>query len=276
MPSVGSASRLVKPLKAQKKNCRLSKDEVIEDYKGDVSAPALTAESLQKLAEQARSEGIEQGFKEGFERGLQEGRQTGHKQGSDKAYQQARAQLEQERDTLSHIAGNLLDPMHAQQQAIENVVVDIAVHFAKEIIAQELQCSPRALVNIINKCLSALPLGASNIAVFVNEADAELVEKYLPEAHRHWRLKIDERLSSGGCRIESHESLVDYTLEHRFNAFITQIREQGEIEEAQVTPVHDYHADTTSVETQSTDQRCAEADDSASTGRKLSADLEGE
>ncbi len=73
----------------------------------------------------------------------------------------------------------------------------------------------------------------------MNESDAQLIDKHLPETQRRWLVSVDHAIASGGCRIETLESLVDYTVQHRLESFIEKMREQGNVSEDQVMPVEE-------------------------------------
>ncbi len=243
LPSVeNKKSRLVFSAKNDKKNKgRSSRDgEIVEDYKGSVKPKPLTADDLQKLAEEAKKEAFDQGYQEGLAKGLAEGTQKGQKQGHNKAYQETKKLVTDEIKRMGEIASQLFIPMQDQEETLENIVVDMAMHFAQEIIAQEVRSSPQALLGIVNRALAALPAGSKNVSVYLNQADSELVDKYIPVAHREWRVHLDETVVSGGCRVQTHESLVDYTCEYRLAEYLKHMREQGNISEAEVAPVEAY------------------------------------
>ncbi len=243
LPSVeNKKKRLVFSAKNDKKNKgRSSRDgEIVEDYKGNVKPKPLTADDLQKLAEEAKKEAFDQGYQEGLAKGLAEGTQKGQKQGHNKAYKETKALVTEEINRMGKIASQLFVPMQEQEETLENIVVDMAMHFAQEIIEQEVQSSPQALLGIVNRAITALPAGSKNVSVYLNQIDSELVDKYLPVAHREWRVHIDDTVASGGCRVQTHESLVDYTCEHRLSEYLKHVREQGNIAESEVAPVEEY------------------------------------
>jgi len=218
-------------------------EEIVEDYSGRVKPKPLTAEGLQQLAEEAKKEARELGYKEGFEQGHTAGKTKGYKDGQDSAYKETKNQLNQEIASLSSIAENLLQPMQDQEAQLENVIVDMAMHFAQEILGQEIRHNPESLYRVIENALLALPAGAKNISVFLNESDAEIVDKYLPSNTRNWRVKVDKSLKSGGCKVETLESLVDYTTAARFERFIAHVQDRGELNDNDVAVVDSFRAE---------------------------------
>lgn len=240
LPSVGQKkSRIVFSAKKDKKNAgKTARDgEIVENYTAPVKPKPLTAEELQKMAEEAQKEGFDQGYQEGLQKGLHDGEAKGKKQGQSKAYTDTKNVMLDEIKRLNRISSDLLGPMQHQEEYLENIVLDMAVNFAKEILQKEIQTSPLSLLDVVHRALEALPAGASNITVYVNENDATLIDKHLPQAQRNWTVSIDDNMSSGGCRVETLESLVDYTVQHRLGAFLEKMREQEDITEDQVAPV---------------------------------------
>lgn len=271
LPSVDKKSRKVFNAKReQEKDKKQQGSEIVEDYKGIVKPKPLTAEGLAKLAEEAKKEGFDQGYQEGLVKGTREGTIKGEKAGHSKAYSESKQKLNDEIKRLAHIASNLLAPMQGQEQALEDIVVDMAINFTKELLKQEIHQQPTALLNVVRSALTTLPAGSKNITVYVNEADTQLISAHLPQDQRDWSFQIDNTVTTGGCRVETHESLVDYTCEQRLDAFLKQVRDQGEISEEAVAPVQVFErpeavsepsvpTDQTPVETSATDAADAEA-----------------
>lgn len=230
--------RLVRTTKKDKnKKPNDGQSELIEDYKGPVNPKPPTVEEVLKMGEEAKQEGYEQGYSEGLNKGMQEGQARGAQEGQKKAYNETKQELEDQNTRLKNICDSLFDPMQGQEQHIEAVIVDMAVQFAKQILDAEIQASPQYLFDIIHKALSALPVGAKNISVFLNEQDAILAQGQIPKQQRNWIIKVDNALQSGGCRVETLESLVDYTVETRLKQFLQQVQEKGDVGENQVEPI---------------------------------------
>ncbi|MFL0809581.1 MAG: flagellar assembly protein FliH [Agarilytica sp.] len=240
IPTVASKkSRLVFSAKKDKQKQKDAPEgsELVEDYNAPVKPKALTAEALAKLAEEAKKEGYEQGYQEGLAKGLQDGTAKGQRQGEQKAYKDTHARITSEANTLNHIASNLLAPMQEQEGSLEKIIVDMAVHFAQGLLQDEISLQPKKLLKIIKHAITALPAGSINIEVVVSPHDAKLVEKHLPSNLRNWSVSIDDSIKPGGFRVETQESIVDYTIESRLRSFLDNICEQGDVEESQVAPV---------------------------------------
>ncbi|MFT5084747.1 MAG: flagellar assembly protein FliH [Lentisphaeria bacterium] len=241
LPNMENKGRVFRSARKEQKH-KVENDSsiVIEDYTGKVKPKPLTVEQLTQMAKEAKQEGYQHGYEEGVTRGTNEGHAKGLKTGHDKAYLETKKGLNDEIMRLSKISAALMVPVQEQTTHLENIIVDIAMNFSKEIIAHEIHYSPQALYGVIKRALVALPAGAKNISVHLCESDATLVNDTVLKEHRNWDIKIDSMLSAGGCRVETLESLVDYTLESRLSNYLNRVRENGDIDEKSVSEVENF------------------------------------
>ena len=77
----------------------------------------MTAEEMQAIFDAAEKDGFEQGHKEGFAKGTTEGYEAGRQQG----LKEMRAQLVTEQQRFQALASALLDPIHAQDDDLEQI-----------------------------------------------------------------------------------------------------------------------------------------------------------
>lgn len=234
-PSMTVPGRVVQS--AIKERAR-KKNESIEDVPPAKRPAPLTADALQKMAAEAKTEGFAEGRAEGLETGHTEGYNKGFDTGSKKAYKETLATIENERARLAAIAEELLLPMQTQQQELEQIVVDMAVNMAKKILQAELNTDPSLLFSIVNRAVNELPVGAKNIKVTLNQQDAELLAGLAEESAgiTEWPVHVDNTLASGGCRVVSSESLIDFDVSARIAKYFDEARESVEDEEGEDYP----------------------------------------
>lgn len=213
-------------------------EDVEQDEQQNI-AP-ITAAQLQQITEEAEREGREHGYTQGYEQGFAEGEKKGTKLGEQKAYTEIKARLDEQRDRFCQLADALLDPVSMQDGELENLVLDMAVHFAKHLLNKELNEDPSGLFDVVKRAAASLPAGAQNIRVYVHADDVELAHEAFSARGLDWRFYGDSQLSRGGCRIESNESLIDYSVEHRLQQMLDEVNYQGEVDVDSVPPVADY------------------------------------
>lgn len=190
------------------------------------------------MAAEAKEEGFAEGRAEGLQSGHTEGYNKGFDAGSKKAYQETLTSIENERARLASIAEELLLPMQKQQQDLEQIVVDIAVNMAKKILQAEISTDPSLLFALVNRAINELPVGAKNIHVSLNQQDAELMAGLAEETAgiKEWPIHIDNSLTSGGCRVTSDESLIDFDVSTRLAKYFDEARESVEDEDDEDYP----------------------------------------
>lgn len=221
LPDVAVAGKVVK---SAKKEQQQRSQEKVESVSQRRTTP-FTAEELAEISEQARKDGFEQGYAEGNRKGLKDGLTKGEKEGYQSAFQKARAEIEALQSRLRTIADRLFDPMSKQDEVVEQFVVDLALGIAKKLVCETISANPEALVNIVREALEALPKGAKNIRIYLNDDDLSLLEGLRNPMLSEWNLVADAQLSSGSVRLETQESIVDYSLETRIQQYLESVAE---------------------------------------------------
>lgn len=172
-----------------------------------------TASQLEGIQSQAFEEGFAAGHQQGFEQGLSEGQETIRQHG---------LQLEQLLQALERPFEEL------DEQVIEQTAL-LATAIAKQLIRRELKTDPGQVVAVVREAISALPVSARNIQVYLHPDDAALVRDALSLATEQedgmqvWKIVEEPLISRGGCRITAENSTIDATLEKRLNRIITSL-----------------------------------------------------
>jgi flagellar assembly protein FliH len=110
---------------------------------------------------------------------------------------------------------------HASE--LENTVVDIALNLAKSLVKSEISARPDILVDTVKHCLAVLPSSDKKVRVYLNEHDVELLKKLQAPDAKEWDVLIDQNLSSGGCRVETDYSEIDYSVEQRIQSYLDKV-----------------------------------------------------
>jgi len=239
LPSLGAGKVIPSVKKQGGRDDAGNGRETIEDV-SDVSIKPLTADQLQQIAAQAEQEGRERGYLEGLQKGYAEGEKKGLQKGEQKAYSEIKAALEDQKQRFLTIADALLDPMKTQDASVENMVLDMAVHLAKHLLNRELTEDPSSLFHLVERAVGSLPAGAKNIRVYLHPDDVELAHEAFAHLGRNWNFFPDIHLSRGGCRVETDQSLVNYSVEQRLRVMLDQANFLGELDAGGLIPIGDY------------------------------------
>jgi len=180
---------------------------------------------------QGRIEGVALGKKEGLKLGQEEGIAKGMQEGLQRAQKDVDAKIAEMDELMTHLTHAMNDQDYMLEQALLNVVTEVA----RTVVGRELEIDSSHILNVVRQALGALPPSRDNVKIFVNTADVTVLKEAQERAGENWRVLPDDAVAKGGCRVETDQSLVDYTVEHRFKAMIEQLLDkqlQGEPEQA--------------------------------------------
>lgn len=178
----------------------------------------MTAEEMQAIFDTAEKDGFEQGHKAGFDKGNAEGYEAGRQQG----LMEMRAQLVAEQQRFQALANALLDPIDAQDGEVEHLLLDVICTLTQSVVQRELLTDSSHIVSLVKEAVDALPIGNKNIRVCLNPDDLAAVETYAEEQQLTWTFFGDADLLPGGCRIETPESRVDFSVSARLQTVLEQ------------------------------------------------------
>lgn len=193
----------------------------------EATVKPLTARELEEITQAAEQDGFEKGYGEGLEQGKAEGRKAGFSEGLKAGTEQAESEhgqwLKEQGSYLASLCENLLNPVQAQQQELADVVFDLAVGLAKELLAAELRADPAKIIPIIDQAIGALPSAEKNITLALHPDDLEAYQRFAPFPSCADRATADASLERGSCRVKSEHSYVDYSVAARLLDFKTAL-----------------------------------------------------
>ncbi|ODS22706.1 hypothetical protein AB835_12640 [Candidatus Endobugula sertula] len=185
---------------------KISENESIENLPQQTIEP-ITADQLEKITEVAEKEGFDKGFKKGFD----EAQEQGYQEGMDSAKKEIADQSER----LQGIIDVLLNPLGNEQKKIEKQLLDIICQLVPAVIQKEMLIDSSSIVDVVNKSLALLPETNHQLTVYLNDQDIELIKSSLKNISAELVYQPDNSLLPGGCRLESKESSIDFSIEQR-------------------------------------------------------------
>lgn len=204
----------------------------------------LTAADLEEIRQAAYEDGFQEGRQAGYTEGSDLGRTEGHKEGysageaegrrhgEQKAAEQTRQDVASRLERLEHLMGELLLPIERHEEELESVLVNLTTVLARAVVFRELSMDSSQVRQVVRRALSSLPSTADNLRVYIHPDDIEPVREVVERLDIPAVLIEDDALMPGGCKVESRHSLVDYTVEKRFQRAV-----QGMLEEQLAEPV---------------------------------------
>jgi flagellar assembly protein FliH len=208
------------------------------DQVGEVSGWAFSAvdqmsvKFAAKLKAQAEAEEKSKGeaaHQAGYALGYTEGFAQGH----------AQATLEGQRQIADYIAtqgqdaaAKLLrrfasahDQLHAAEQDLAQGVLELACEIARQVLRHELASNPNALLPVVREALGMLASDSKAAVVRLNPVDLEVVSNVLQSEFPGLALQVlgDAAVQPGGCVVESAGTVVDGTLERRWQRAVASL-----------------------------------------------------
>lgn len=209
-------------------------------------------EGHQEGRQAGHEEGLKQGLEEGRERGYEEGRQTGEREGHEQAETDTRSQVDEKLTQLESVMGELLAPIERHQDELESALVNLATVLARAVIYRELTVDSSQIARVVTDAVNSLPSTRENVRIRIHPSDAEWVREAAGRLEAEATITEDESILAGGCKVETRHSLVDYTVEKRFQKAVQSMLEQqfgaasaGESEELEsvMGDLSDFHRD---------------------------------
>lgn len=195
----------------------------------EIEPEALSLADIEAIRENALKEGFQQGHQDGFEQGYAEGKQQGYEQ----AFKQAESEVQRRLQLLEQLAQQLRNPIAAQEQQLESMLLNLVKQMSRAVIHAELQQHPEPLLGAIKAALAELPSATLPCELHLHPEDLAIVEQLAQPLTHHKGIKwlSDESMARGGCVIVGEHTRVDNQLETRFEQILAQL---------------DAHLDTTS------------------------------
>ncbi|MDX1757581.1 MAG: flagellar assembly protein FliH [Marinobacter sp.] len=171
---------------------------------------------------EGHAEGREQGYQEGHAEGLAEGRQAGH----DEALEQTREDVKAKLARLEELLGELLIPIQRHEDELETALFNLATVLARAIVFRELQLDSSQIKAVVRLAMASLPSTSDNVRLMVNPADGQWVKEVADQFEASTSIVEDDSILPGGCKLQTRHSLVDFTVEKRFQKAVQSMLDQ--------------------------------------------------
>lgn len=179
-----------------------------------------TAEEIEAIRQQAYDEGKQEGYQAGLAQGKQEGLPLGKEEGFEQGFEQGLAEgqtrIEARLLQLDQLLSELIVPIEKQQNLIEEAMLNVSMAVARAVIYRELSIDSSSINRALEKILNDLPKADKGFVLRIHPQDESAVAPVLKRHNSAISLKLDDKLSVGGCVLDSSTQFIDYTIEKRF------------------------------------------------------------
>ncbi len=250
---------------------------------GEEEVKPLTAEDLEAIHNEAyqdgysegfelgKKEGMDQGAREGYRLGEEEGQAAGRETGHQQALDETRQAMEEKQAQLDQLMESLVKPIDQQRDSVEAATLNLVMALSRAVIQRELSIDSSQITNLVRDALDTLPGADEQVRISVNPDDAEAVRQAVIHHEASTRVIENERIHPGGCKVENSQSLVDFSVEKRFQKVVQSMLDQqlsdddtGEHSEldAMMGELSDYHRDVLEEKPAQVSEQQAETDTS--------------
>lgn len=201
-------------------------NEVAQEEDRDVKP--LTAADIEGIRQAAHEDGHAEGREAGYQAGLTEGREQGHREGletglaegrekgSEEGLANTRKEVDAKLDRLEHLLGELLEPIKRHEDEVETALVNLTTVLARSVVFRELSLDSSHITDVVRRAMAALPSTSENVRIHIHPDDYQWVSEVADRFEAATSVVEDASVLRGGCKLETRHSLVDFTVEKRF------------------------------------------------------------
>ena len=179
--------------------------------------PDAMPPALQEQLQQVRDAALAEGLRQGRAQAAQEWQQ--------RLDDYVAGQGRQAAGQLAGAVQALEESFSGLQQKMADELLQLACDIARQVVRQELQSSPRALLPVVREALATFVQESRPATVRLNPADWKLLESALREEFGGARVQWqpDPAVASGGCMVEGAGAVVDGSLDTRWRRAIAAL-----------------------------------------------------
>ena len=144
-----------------------------------------------------------------------------------------RAEVAQEYTRIKELADSYANALDNLDFRLADMVLDLALDVARQVIASELAVHPEHILAIVKLALNQMAESAREARLLLNPEDAALIRPHLEQILDKNRLRMveDARIARGGCLIETPQGDLDATVQARWRQVVQMLgSNQGWIE----------------------------------------------
>ncbi len=160
-----------------------------------------TAESVERVYQQATEQGYQAGYTEGYAAAREQG------------------------NRMAVLLNGLEGEFTALDQNIAHDLLQLALAVAGQVLTTALAVKPELIIPLVKEAVQSLAHSGAPASLTLNPEDAVLVREALGEHLQHGAVKIleDKTLERGGCRLHSAGSTIDAAIETRWQRVVEAI-----------------------------------------------------
>ena len=112
--------------------------------------------------------------------------------------------------------GELLVPIQRHEDELETALVNLTTVLSRSVLYRELSLDSSQIAAVVKKAMASLPSTSENVRIHIHPDDYQFVGEVADRFEAKTSVVEDAAIMRGGCKLETRHSLVDFTIEKRF------------------------------------------------------------
>lgn len=201
-------------------------DQASIRFAAKLKAQADAETKAKDSAEQAKVDAIRQS---GFTKGFEDGFAQGHAQATLEAQRQMadyiRREGQQAANHFTQLFGSAQEQISDSEQAIALGVLELACEVARQVVRRELSVNPNAVLPVVRESLAVLLSDSKTAVIRMNPLDVDILADDLRQEFSNLALTLvtDATLTRGGCLAEAAGTVIDGTVERRWQRSVASL-----------------------------------------------------
>ncbi len=201
-------------------------DQASIRFAAKLKAQADAETQAKEAAERAKVDAIQQ---TGFTKGFEDGFAQGHAQATLEAQRQMadyiRHEGQQAANHFKQLFESALQQVADSEQAIALGTLELACEVARQVVRRELSVNPNAVLPVIRESLAVLLSDSKTAVIRMNPLDVEILADDLQQEFSNLAISLvpDATLTRGGCLAEAAGTVIDGTVERRWQRSVASL-----------------------------------------------------
>ncbi|MDE2419004.1 MAG: flagellar assembly protein FliH [Burkholderiales bacterium] len=161
----------------------------------------------------------------GFADGYAQGHAHATLEGQRQIAEYITTQGEQAASNMAQLFASVQAQLHESQQVMAKGVLELACELARQVLRHELSSNPNALQPVIREAMGMLSSDCKVAAVRMNPLDIEVFAEVLRQEFSSLSLNLlpDSGITRGGCLVEAAGTVIDGTVEKRWQRAVASL-----------------------------------------------------
>ena len=164
-------------------------------------------------------------FQSGYADGLMEGRRQAQAEVQQQMADFLAQQAQESAQRLGNIFAAAQSNLATARQEVAQEVLELACELARQVVRQELRVGPDLMLPVIHEAIDLLGVEHQSAVLRLHPSDLAVLQGPLTDALKGLTLSLraDPNVTPGGCLVESAGTVIDATLQKRWQRAVATL-----------------------------------------------------